>query len=139
MSFTLRTFNVISLNMRIPSRVVLGRVIGWMHRDALCTPNSLIENAPVWSPDGTKLACVSGFRVYIINADGKGKKITIRIPFAKGSVSWSPDGNWIACAGSAGMIKRYSIFLASVDGKEQKMLTESTGDFCPVWSPRSTP
>lgn len=50
---------------------------------------------PNWSPDGTKIAWVHKGQVWIMNANGSGKK-----EFATGtSPSWSPDGKTIAFAG----------------------------------------
>ena len=61
---------------------------------------------PAWSPSRDQVAFVSGWRLYVINADG-GEDMNLSdalfsngIPRGEvdGSISWSPDGNWIAFA-----------------------------------------
>lgn len=61
---------------------------------------------PAWSPSRDQIAFVSGWRLYVINADG-GEEMNLSdtlfsdgIPRGEvdGSISWSPDGNWIAFA-----------------------------------------
>ena len=61
---------------------------------------------PAWSPNRDQIAFVSGWRLYVINADG-GEEINLSDTLfsdgsprgeVDGSISWSPDGNWIAFA-----------------------------------------
>ncbi len=61
---------------------------------------------PAWSPNRDQIAFVSGWRLYVINADG-GEEMNLSDALfsdgsprgeVDGSISWSPDGNWIAFA-----------------------------------------
>ena len=52
------------------------------------------DRAPVWSPDGRKIAFVS-FRdgngeVYVMTADGSGQRNLTRSPRNEGPPAWSP-------------------------------------------------
>ena len=65
--------------------------------------SALTAYAPVWSPDGTRLAYahsaaqVSGDHRYLLNADGTGKEQFLEQPviesIANYPSSWSPDGH----------------------------------------------
>ena len=68
------------------------------------THRKSLARYPAWSPSRDQVAFVSGWRLYIINADG-GEEMNLSdtlfsdgIPRGEvdGSISWSPDGNWIA-------------------------------------------
>jgi TolB protein len=51
---------------------------------------------PRWSPDGRRIAYLTGAQLWTMNADGTApKRLTIR---AAAGPSWSPDGKWIAFA-----------------------------------------
>ncbi len=64
--------------------------------------SALTAYAPVWSPDGTRLAYahsgpqVSGDHMYLLNPDGTGKEEPLEQPvlesIANHPSSWSPDG-----------------------------------------------
>ena len=70
------------------------------------THRKSLARYPAWSPSREQIAFVSGWRLYVINADG-GEEINLSdalfsdgIPRGDvdGAISWSPDGNWIAFA-----------------------------------------
>ena len=95
-----------------------------------------MEWAPAWSPDGRRIAFVSGVMptgaggccvkvaIYVMNADGSGKR---RLS-SGGSPSWSPDGRQIA------FDRRGGINVMNADGTGQRRLITRAGG-SPAWSP----
>ncbi|MEV6343929.1 hypothetical protein [Actinoplanes sp. NPDC051851] len=63
---------------------------------------------PRWSPEGRRLAYLTGGRLWTMQADGTGaRRLTTR---AAAGPSWSPDGKWIAfaslsCSGGPGVYR----------------------------------
>ncbi|HTH51040.1 MAG TPA: S9 family peptidase [Pyrinomonadaceae bacterium] len=53
------------------------------------------SSEPRWSPDGKKLAFVSGGQVYTMDADGTDKHQVTKLSSGADGPTWSPDGNWI--------------------------------------------
>ncbi|MEU0553892.1 hypothetical protein [Dactylosporangium sp. NPDC006015] len=74
-----------------------------------------VNARPRFNPDGTKLAYLHNNTVWVMNADGSGKRqVSDRV---SGGASWSPDGKWIAyaalsCTGGPG------VFRVAADGPE---------------------
>ncbi len=55
------------------------------------------SSAPRWSPDGKKLAFITGGQVWIMDSDDGGDKEQItKISTGAAAPVWSPDGKWIA-------------------------------------------
>ncbi|MEP6920787.1 MAG: S9 family peptidase [bacterium] len=52
--------------------------------------------APRWSPDGKKIAFVTGSQIWVMDNDGDNKKQVSKISTGAGGPVWAPDGNWIA-------------------------------------------
>jgi Tol biopolymer transport system component len=52
---------------------------------------------PHWSPDGARLAYLSATSLWVMNADGSGKRQAAAV--ASGGASWSPDGGSLAYVG----------------------------------------
>jgi len=93
-----------------------------------------------WSPDGSRLAFVSGVRtgndeIYVINTDGTGRT-ALDTPTVgpDSSPSWSPNGKWIAYAGvdESGT----AVYASRVDGSQGRLLARHGSG--PAWSPEGT-
>ncbi len=94
------------------------------------------SNAPVpppavhvlaWSPDARKIAFVSGRNgnkeVYVVNADGSGKRNLTRNPAADLAPIWSPDGRKIAFESDRD--RDAEIYVMNADGGGQRNLTRN--------------
>ncbi|MDX6612502.1 MAG: hypothetical protein QOD75_1688 [Blastocatellia bacterium] len=90
--------------------------------------------APVWSPDGTRIAFVSrapnAYGLYVMNADGSNIS-RLTDSNQDQSPTWSPDGTRIAFGGSRNS-DPYGILVVNSDGTNLKRL--SNGNL-PSWSP----
>lgn len=53
-------------------------------------------SAPRWSPDGKKIAYVTGSQIWRMDRDGSDKEQVTKISTGAGGPVWSPDGNWLA-------------------------------------------
>ncbi len=103
------------------------------------TTNGAFDGSPAWSPDGTKIAFVSGRdgnnEVYVMGADGTNPTRLTDNTVSDGSPAWSPDGTKIAFD-RVGEI----FFMNAADGTDEVQLTFNVAmtfpsDFAPAWSP----
>jgi len=116
------------------------------------TTNPAGDDSPAWSPDGRFIAFLRVASPYaaadliVIPAHGGAEKTiaTIFPPPIPSSVrplsnlSWTPDG-WLAVGGATSPNGARGIWLISVDGSQQRRLTDAPGvgqhDHSPVVSP----
>jgi Tol biopolymer transport system component len=92
------------------------------------------DSSPAWSPDGSRIAFVRRYdgrreAVFVMNADGGGKRRVTSYPGGRGLValSWSPDGERIA------FVRNESIWVVNAEGTAPRRLIRNAG--LPAWSP----
>jgi TolB protein len=99
-----------------------------------------LDNLPVWSPDGKKIAFVSGRdgcgpgsgngEIYVMNADGRGLRRLTRNGLADALPMWSPNGTRIAflrfsvppACGGWGTDPGPNVWVMNADGSGQRRL-----------------
>jgi len=86
-------------------------------------------NAPAWSPDGSKLAFVSGTEIWVINANGTNEQRVTNNSTTDTDPAWSPDGTKIVFK------KGNDIAIINADGTNETIVTDGSA---PAWSPDGT-
>jgi Tol biopolymer transport system component len=96
------------------------------------------DSAPIWSPDGGRIAFESNRdpeaaeeEIYVMKADGSQPTRLTNNDAIDTSISWSPDGKQIAFASNRG--GSFGVYAMRADGAEQIFL--ATGE-APAWSSR---
>jgi Tol biopolymer transport system component len=99
------------------------------------------EDHPRYSPDGTKIAFVSGRsgtqEIWLCASDASNP---VRLTSMGGPVvigpQWSPDGRRIAFFATTGAAGRYAAYVTSADGGRPSRLTRTDGalEALPAWS-----
>jgi Tol biopolymer transport system component len=114
-----------------PAFSIGGRILALIES----TPGLPDLQAPVWSPDGRRIAFLSrregSKQVYVVNADGSGQRLLTRDARYPATPVWSPDGRQIAFEG--GPAGPSSVYVVNADGSGQRMLARRGG--APAWSP----
>jgi Tol biopolymer transport system component len=97
-------------------------------------------DAPAWSPDGTKIAFESSENndfvedIYVMNADGSGRRNLSNNARPNQTPQWSPDGTKITFVSVVN--GKSTIFVMNADGTGQKPLTDGLRrSYGPAWSP----
>jgi Tol biopolymer transport system component len=98
------------------------------------TPDSIFEDSPVWTPDGSRIVYSSAGSIWIINADGSDPRRLTSGDTRDNQPAVSPDGTMIAYQ-STGR-RGADIYLMSIDGQQQRPLREtSEREAAPAWFP----
>jgi Tol biopolymer transport system component len=96
---------------------------------------SLNEENPAVSPSGLKVAYEYAREVWVMNADGTGKRKVVGNTGGDATPSWSPDGKKFVFSRN-----RADIWVVNVDGTGQKRLTFTPNhqEYDPAYSPDGT-
>jgi dipeptidyl aminopeptidase/acylaminoacyl peptidase len=105
---------------------------------ALVSAGSADDDAPDWSPDGTRVVFVStrdgNGEIYTMNADGSGVTRLTSTPGDDRDPAWSPAGDRIAWAGRVG--ENQDLYVMNADGSGVvRLTTEVSAEASPAWSP----
>ena len=97
------------------------------------------NGSPSWSPDGGRIAFVSGRdgfdQIWTMKADGSGMRRLTAPQGLDEQPAWSPDGRRIAFVRKASAT-RGAIYLINANGTGLQALTRGRGDYQhPSWSP----
>ncbi len=101
------------------------------------------DRAPVWSPDGERVAWFSdegaGYRLLIGNADGLGRPRAIAVGDAKmaWSPAWSPDGSHIAFVDDKVRVRVVNLTSSAITVADTGGAANDRNAMRPVWSPDS--
>jgi len=120
---------------------------------ATSSDNGTNDGVPAWSPDGTKIAFTSNqssrYEIWIMNADGSGRRRLTDLKSYSNMPRWSPDGEkivFISRVIAAAGISCTEIFVMNSDGSGLQQITTSAGvtgstgeradwNSVPTWSP----
>ena len=100
---------------------------------------------PVWSPDGKRIAFVTGIRgqgprIHLMNVDGSERRRLTTLSLAEERPAWSPDGTQIAfqAAGEQNGVRDANIYVTTVSTGETRRITNHRRPFLdetPSWFP----
>jgi Tol biopolymer transport system component len=95
-------------------------------------PNSPQGSDLQWSPDGTRIAFLSGWDIYVVNVNGTGLRQLTTNTGVDNAPAWSPDGTRIAFRSLRN--GGHGLYVMNADGSDQTQLT-SYDDSSPSWTP----
>jgi Tol biopolymer transport system component len=95
---------------------------------------------PAWSSDGSRIAFAStDNEIFVMKADGSGRRQITNTPTAKQEPAWSPDGTQIAYVANSFDVDQqtdFEIWVINADGSGRRQITNnSIPDAQPAWSP----
>ena len=112
------------------------------------THDDAYDTNPTWSPDGGKIAFITGnyweAQLAVMDADGSNEWLLAPSVNLEGhpsgqSPAWSPDGSWIAFVGREGNYEegyRYVLYTVRPDGSGLTEIGELAGSWAWSWSPQ---
>lgn len=98
------------------------------------TTDAEYDAGPSWSPDGTRIAFVSGreknFDVFVMDPDGSGQTNLTKSSENEVPIGWTPDGGQLIYVGDTDVKRElYQIWLVNSDGSDKRQLTSFTDKF----------
>lgn len=112
-------------------------------KEQLTFDNNVDDWFSSWSPDGSRIAFMHDYNLYIMNSDGSNQTQAIN-GFVR-NLAWSPDGSKIAfergaSANDSNHYANMDIWVVDLNSGDTRNLTNTPGvyDGNPSWSPDST-
>src|SRR6185436_7008367 len=111
------------------------------------TSNSWADEAPEWSPDGTKIVFMSwrdstpgnpNTEIYVMNADGSNQTNVTNDPSRDLNPSFSPDGSRIVFSSDRHAAVNWDLYVMNADGSGPVRLTNSLTSIQPSWKTASS-
>lgn len=107
------------------------------------THSPVIDQSPIWSPDGSRIAFFSDFFLYTMRPDGTDRKPVLATSPLPQRVSWSPDGTKMLITDKRSPDWREpwdaEIFVVDLGSGLRTNLTNApSSDTSPAWSPDGT-
>ena len=126
------------LPVGIGEPVAAGALVGGFDAPVKLTDEGL-NTSPGWSPDGRKIAFVSGrdggiLDIYVMDADGR-NLTRLTDEGSNQSPSWSPDGTRLVFTTGSADGEGQAIYVMDADGGNWTRLTFRGAYSSPVWSP----
>jgi Tol biopolymer transport system component len=126
--------------MTVPSLTLWRSRVDGSERIQLTYPPAA-ATLPVWSPDGTQIAYISGevgrpWKIFLISAQGGSPEELLPEKVGEVDASWSPDGVQLAFGRTSAFPGvANDIQLVDVKTRQVRALPGSAGLFSPRWSP----
>lgn len=108
-----------------------GESVGVINADGTGRRKVTDGSDPAWSPDGRRIAFEDGGAIWVVDANGSGRRRVVRNGDAP---AWSPTGRVIAFTRKRG--SNVDIFVVGTSGTRLRRLTSAPGkDDEPEWAP----
>ena len=91
------------------------------------------NSGPEFSPDGRRIAFVHQQAVWVMGADGSGRRQLTVDPLRASAVTWSPDGGRLAFIGDVGVAS--GLFVMNADGSDPVFIDGDRVSEEAAWSP----
>ena len=103
--------------------------------DGTVTPLADAGSRPSWSPDGTTIAFLDEYKLYVIPAvGGTRQRLGVRKLAQFAAPAWSPDSQRLAYV-SVEANDRYSLWTIRADGSGGRRVAQKVWEDTPSWSP----
>jgi Tol biopolymer transport system component len=124
------------------TQIILMNGDGTGRRDVSIDRESGIDLAPIWSPDGTRIAVSGthggvGFGIWVMETDRTGLQLlTDTAAYSAGVTDWSRDGARLLYSATLFPDEVSQVWVMNADGSEKTRLTDfPAGAVQAVWSP----